>query len=76
MLILSYVYYSYLYDVTEIDDRHPKIEKWFNYFIKESKKPKFALGQHGGWSIPKIAYELKQKVILMEIALVVIVKEY
>ena len=61
VLILSYVYYSYLYDVTEIDDRHPKIEKWFNYFIKESKKPKFALGQHGGWSIPKIAYELITK---------------
>lgn len=58
VLILSYVYYSYLHDVKKSDERHQIIEKWFDYFIKESKKPEFELGQHGGWSIPKVAYEL------------------
>ena len=58
VLIMAYVYHSYLYNEEIQDNRHQVIENWFDYFIKEGKKPKFELGQHGGWSIPAIAYRL------------------
>ena len=58
VLIMAYVYYSYLYNDEIRDKRHQVIENWFDNFIKEGKKPKFELSQHGGWSIPAIAYRL------------------
>ena len=48
VLIMAYAYYSYLYDEEIQDNRHQVIENWFDYFIKEGKKPKFELAMEDG----------------------------